>query len=156
MKKNLVEAAIKAGVVEVYLGGWDLLRDLRKLNPELKSAEWLDFRGWTNNSPKTHYLPAPPDFQKESTYQDCITATYILETGLLELVMWDGDSMEGYPTDKRCKWVFLIDPTTTFFTKTIAPKIERRMEMRAEEIFEEREAKRVKNAIAAILRDLYK
>ena len=155
MKKNLVEAAIKAKVLEVHLGGWNLMRDLRNLKPEVKSSEWLDYRR-RDHSSTSYYRPEPPDYQTESTYQDCIAATYNLKSRLLELIMWDGDSMEGFPTDKRCKWVFEIDTTTDFFKKTIAPKIERRMEMRAMEIFEEREAKRVKDAVAAILQELYK
>jgi hypothetical protein len=153
MNKNLIQAAIKAKVQTVSLGGWNLVRHLRGLNPTVKEAQWLDYRAGYDRFLSWSY--APPDFHNESTYEKCVRAEYNVKTGELDITFWDGDTMYGEPENTRCKWTLVIDQDSKFFEKTIAPGIESALARRAMEIFEEQEEKRVAKEVAKILEDLY-
>jgi hypothetical protein len=67
------------------------------------SAEWLNYK---RNDPQGWY--EKPIYGKESTYNNCIVAEYFLKTHTIEVVYFEGAMLDGYPQEKRCKWVLNV------------------------------------------------
>lgn len=80
----------------------------------LLEAKWLNFKA---NSTVFHF----PTIEKDSvTYRDCCRSRlFVSEEKLcLELIVYDGDLLNGFPVEKRCMF------TLALVTDTIPPGIQ--------------------------------
>lgn len=142
-------ACIKAQVSDWPLRGtgWSAFMCIRQaFKPgDVVSAEWLDYRRGNQK------LWPAPNMWKESTYDRCVLWSYDVNTRILTVQMSDGD-FDGYPTDTRCKWTFLVDEYAVGLIDTLLrPAAMSALGSAAWRAYEAKEEARVQAAVKKIV-----
>jgi hypothetical protein len=106
--------------------GWRWQLVMRELAEKQKvTSYWYEDR-YRNSPDKIYKRKGFPDIQTESTYDKCVTASLYEKNNkiVFETVLYDGDFLNGNPTQRRC--VFQTEITTIFpvFEKLIYEKLE--------------------------------
>lgn len=138
--QQLLSICRNIGLSEYSLcgSGWEIIMKIRATaRPEdVVSVEWYD--DWYNKH------SSPPDIWKESTCADCVHWSLNPESGILSVVMFDGDFLDGQRIKKRATWsIALSDALAEYLRGDICYEIAAKARRQREEELEEAENRAV-------------
>jgi len=114
ISKALLNLGIGEVIISRHFGLWSEFTVIRKLVAN-KGAEVVDSKFYSVYSWEQD---RKPDIQEESTFSECIDMSFNVQDCTLKIVMWDGESFRGTPTQKRCKWIVRVVPESLDFIKS--------------------------------------
>ncbi len=149
---QLIDIAKQQGLCSGTLrgsGGRSAFKVLRSLHKDtLITAEWLDHRANIK-------CIDPPNPWKEVTYDDCVEWTFCPTKQVISVTMWDGDLVEGFPTDRRCRWQFSIERNQHVFDALVRPVILRRLKLLAISMHEKEQIRLKELEVNKIMSSLF-
>lgn len=115
--EQIAKALIKEGRDELsiyrYFGLWSefsLIRSLVKENKaEIVDSKFYSLYSWEKDR--------KPDILSESTFSQCLEMDFSVESSILTIKMWDGDSYHGQKTTERCEWKVKVKAASIPFIK---------------------------------------
>lgn len=115
--EQIAKALIIEGCDELCIyrsfGLWNefsLIRSLVKENKaEIVDSKFYSLYSWDKDR--------KPDILKESTFSECLDMDFSVETSILTIKMWDGDSYHGQKTTERCEWKVKVKAASIPFLK---------------------------------------
>lgn len=127
-------------------GLWAEFSQIRKLIEQEKASVFSGkfFNSW--------YKDKTPNIFEESTFSECLEMSFNIETSLLKITMWDGDSLYGQKQTERCEWEVKVSAASIPWLKDRAVKLlyQVAQNIRDEELRKQEEA-RVNEIVNSLL-----
>ena len=115
--KALIANKRKELFIYASFGLWTEFSQIRKLIEQDKASvvSGKFFGSW--------YKDETPNIFEESTFSECLEMSFNIETSLLKITMWDGDSLYGQKQTERCEWEVKVNAASIRWIKDRAVKL---------------------------------